>query len=238
MRIAYQQPLRTFYKPVSAILACALLLLSACDTAPDQDEFIPTPRPAIIVVTASGPYYEPFDSSGSWLVGETEHSVGQIEDGRYRLTVNEKSYVAWTHQERSFGEGVYSVDTHFVSGAEGSSFGLIFLAETDLSSFFYAMITADGHYDIGYCEDFCNEQGSLIGGFTFAYTILEGDSTNHLQISIANGDLTFSVNGAPVSQLQGLQREKGVVGLIGETSPYGGLDVFFDNLSVSEASSP
>jgi hypothetical protein len=187
-----------------------------------------------VVVTAVGPYYTPFDEVGDWLIGETTNSQGRIEGGRYVLTVLQPEYIAWTHQQRAFGDGTYEVDASLLGGPEASGFGLLLLATSDVSTFFYCMITGDGRYDIGYCQDACRIQQSLIGGYTLSYAILTDNQTNRLRVDLIDGQLTFWVNGSPVSQIGGLTYSNGLVGLIGESSPYGGFEAAFDNLRVVE----
>jgi hypothetical protein len=71
-----------------------------------------------------------------------------------------------------------------------------------------------------------------------AHTILTGNQVNHMQVELDSGQMTFSINGAPVSQLSGLSYSQGLVGLIGESSPYGGFQASFDNLQIVEEVTP
>jgi hypothetical protein len=221
----------------AAGLLCSILIFSACsEEEPEEVTIIPTPRPTVIVVTASGPYYETFDEAGDWLSGDGTISQGQVVDGQYRLNIDEPSMLAWTHQSQAFGDGIYEVDLALTRGPEASAFGLLLLGSSDLKSFFYCMITGDGRYDIGYCEDGCDVQESLIGEFTLAYTILTGYQTNHLRVELDSGQMTFVINGAPVSQIRNLTYQDGLVGLIVESSPYGGFEAVFDNLHIEKSS--
>jgi hypothetical protein len=233
----------TLYARGSLRLACCVwivaavliaLALSAC--ADPEPEFVTPLRPTVVVITAVGPYYVDFEDAADWLVGESERSRGAVEDGRYVLSVNEPSIFAWTHQQRTFGDGVYEVDAALTRGPEASAFGFLLLGSSDLRSFAYCMVTGDGRYDVGYCEDGCRKQESLVGGFALAYTILTGNQTNHLRVELNDGHLNFLVNGALVSQVDGLNYSNGLVGLVGESSPYGGFEVAFDNLHVTELS--
>ena len=222
--------------PVFVMIGSVLLYLAVIVTACSEPEVettpMPTPRPTVIVVTASGPYYETFDAPDDWLFGDGTISQGQVVDGQYRLNINEPSMLAWTHQKQAFGDGIYEVDAVLSRGPEASAFGLLLLGSSDLRSFFYCVITGDGRYDIGYCEDGCDVQESLIGGFTLAYTILTGYQTNHLRVELDSGQLTLIINGAPVSQIRNLSYKDGLVGLFSESSPYGGFEAVFDNLHI------
>lgn len=224
------RPSRPHSRTALALLMGLAVILTACSGDPN----VPPPRPTVVVVTAVGPYYTPFDEAGDWLVGETTHSWGRIEEGRYLLTVKQPEYVAWTHQQRAFGDGTYEVDASLLSGPEASGFGLLLLATSDVGTFFYCMITGDGRYDIGYCQDGCQTQQSLIGGYTLSYAILTDNQTNHLRVDLIDGQLIFWINGSPVSQIGGLTYSSGLVGLIGESSSYGGFEAAFDNLQVVE----
>ncbi|MBN1310651.1 MAG: hypothetical protein JXB30_04460 [Anaerolineae bacterium] len=208
------------------------LCLSACNmpiVAP-----APTPRPTVIVITAVGPYFAAFDEPGDWLLGDSENSAGRIEGGEYLLTVKQPRMVAWTNQTRAFGDGIYEVDARLSSGPEASGFGLLLLGSSDMSSFFYCIITDDGRYDVGYCRENCGEEQSLIGGYKLSPAILTENQTNHLRVELANGRLNFLVNGALVSQREGITYSSGLVGLFGESAQYGGFEAAFDNLSVVE----
>lgn len=221
-------------RPGPVSLAALVLLAVALSGCAASDVPPTPPRPTVIVVTASGPYFTGFDEADDWLVGDSERSQGQVVEGSYRLRIKEPEYLAWTHQTRAFGDGVYEVDATLLSGAEASAFGLLLLGSSDLRSFFYCMITGDGRYDVGYCENGCRKQESLTDGFTLSYAILTGNQTNRLRVELVDGVLTFLVNGTPVSQVTGLDYAEGLVGFIGESAQYGGFEAAFDNLQVVE----
>jgi hypothetical protein len=167
-------------------------------------------------------------------VGDSENSAGRVEEGEYHLTVKQPRTLAWASQTRAFGDGIYEMDARLVSGPEASGFGLLLLGSSDMSSFFYCFITGDGRYDVGFCQQGCSVEQSLIGGYKISPAILTEDRTNHLRVELSDGQVTFLVNGAPVSQLQGVTYSPGLVGLIGESAQYGGFEAAFDNLSVVE----
>lgn len=214
-----------------AILVTALLL-AACGSDRAADPL--PPHPTAVVITASGPYFTTFDAADDWLIGQSAHSTGAIVDGTYRLSIDEPSTLAWTHQTRAFSDATYEVDVQLVRGAESSAFGLLLLGSSDLHSFVYCTITGDGRYDVGTCQNGCATQESMIGGLTLSYAVLTDFQQNRIRVELANGELTMLVNGTPVSQIQGMQYGEGLVGLIGESSPYGGFEAAFDNLQVVE----
>jgi hypothetical protein len=217
---------------VAATLALGLGL-TACGFVFSQGESPPL-RPTVIVITAAGPYFAAFDEPGDWLVGEGAGSQGRVEEGRYLLSIAESNTLAWTHQQRIFGDAVYEVEATLLHGAEASGFGLLLLGSSDLRSFLYCTITGDGRYDVGYCDNGCETQESLIGGYKLAPAILPDNQTNHLRVELAAGELTFIVNGASVSHVKDLTYTEGLLGLVGESSAFGGMEVAFDNLRVSE----
>ena len=211
----------------TAILACSVPLVGPISSQP-------TPRPTVIVVTAQGPYLDTFDTAGDWLVGEGSYGSGSIENGEYFLNIDETQYIAWVNQPRVFGDGYYEIDARLVHGPESSGFGIFFLGSSDMADFFYVLITGDGRYDIGYCQSGCETQASLTDGYNLAPSILVDNQTNHLRVELNDGEITLLINGAPVSQVQGLQYTEGLVGLIGESSSYGNFQAAFDNLQVIE----
>ncbi len=211
------------------LVVISVLLLVAC-----TDANATPPRPTVIVITSTGPYYATFDDPGDWLIGQSEISQGQVRDGRYWLKVLQPETLAWTTQQRIFGDAAYEVEAQLVSGPEASGFGLLLLGSSDVASFFYCMITGDGRYDIGYCKDSCETQESLIGGYTLAPAILPGNQVNQLRVELKTGTLRLLVNGTLISQIQGLSYSEGLLGLIGESAHYGGFEAAFDNLQVLE----
>lgn len=215
---------------LGAVLCLVAVLVAACNLPTSG----PEPRPTVIVITVEGPYFTSFDDPADWLIGETDNSAGRVEGGMYYLTVKRLGTIAWTHQQRAFGEGIYEVDAQLVSGPEASGYGLILLGASDLSSFLYVLITADGRYDVGTCNEMCETQTSLIGGYQLAYSILPANQNNHLRVELSGGTLNLTINGAPVSAVQGLSYSEGLVGFVGESSRFGGFEAAFDNLSVVE----
>lgn len=211
----------------------ASLLLAACEAGTPVVQEVP--RPTVIVITASGPYFEDFSAPGDWLVGASSRSSGSVESGVYRMLTLEPEMIAWTHESRRFANGIYEVDATLISGPEASAYGLLLLASSDLTTFVYAIITADGRYDVGICRSACAEQQSLIEGFTLGNTINVGlGQVNRLRVEYSSGTLTFLVNGGALSRLQGLEFIEGLVGLYGESSSFGGFEAHFDNLSITE----
>lgn len=219
--------------PLHVAILLSILLLTACSTNPATT---PTPpRPTVIVITAAGPYIALFDEPGDWLLGETDASWGRLVDGQYVLTIKKPRQIAWANQTRVFGDGIYEVDARLSSGPEASGFGMLLMGSSDLSAFLYVLITGDGRYDVGYCDTNCASEKSFIGGYKLAPAILVDNQSNHIKVELDSGQLTLIVNGASISALQGLTYGRGVVGLIGESSQYGGFEAAFDNLSVVES---
>jgi len=220
-----------------SLLLLLSIVLAACNTFSQSDEQQPPPRPTVIMITATGPYFETFDRPGDWLIGQGTRSSGRVENGQYILSIAEPGLFAWTNQQQVFGDGTYELETILISGPEASAFGLIFGADSDLSTFFYAMITGDGRYDIGYCEQSCIVQQSVLEDFTLSDAIRIGTGeVNVLAVALNSGEVTLSINGVAVSRLQDVSYQEGLVGLIGESSQFAGFEVGFDNLSIVEGS--
>lgn len=187
----------------------------------------------MIIITAAGPYFEPFDTGSGWLVGDGTRSSGAVVDGEYVLAINAPSLFAWTHQQRIFGDGAFEFDTRLISGPESSAYGILFGADQNLTQFHYALITGDGRYDIGYCEASCEVQQSLIDGFALNESLFVGiNETNRVLLSLDRGEVVLTINGVAVSRLQDVPYQEGVMGFIGESSQFAGFEVAFDNLSI------
>ena len=209
--------------------------LAACSSTPAPTATY-SPPPTVIVITAEGPYQDTFDSGDGWLSGDSDNSAGQVHDGEYFLSVKKPRSLAWANEPRVFGDGVYEVNARLVSGPEASGFGVLLMGTSDLSAFFYVMVTDDGRYDVGYCEESCSKEQSVIGGYKLSAAILTDNQANHLRITLNKGQLSLEVNGAEVSVVPGLVYSRGVMGFIGESDQYGGFEAAFDNFSVVETS--
>jgi hypothetical protein len=211
-----------------------LLALAACGDAPPTPTLTSAPPPTVIVITAEGPYLAAFDGPGDWLVGDSDNSLGSVHDGEYYLSIKQPRSLAWTNEPRIFGDGVYEVNARLVSGPEASGYGILLMGSSDLSAFFYVMLTGDGRYDVGYCEETCGKEQSIIGGYKLSSAVQTDNQANHLKIILSKGQLSLEINGAPVSAVSGLVYSRGVIGLIGESDQYGGFEAAFDNFSVVE----
>jgi len=213
---------------VPALAGCGSLLGGPTPTS--------APPPTVIVITAVGPYLATFDDPGDWLVGDSDNSLGEVHDGEYFLSVKKPRSLAWTDEPRIFGDGIYEVNARLVSGPEASGYGVLLMGSSDLSAFFYVMLSGDGRYDIGYCEETCGKEQSIIGGYKLSPVIQTDNQPNHLKITLSKGHLSLEVNGAAVGEVQNLVYSRGVIGLIGESDQYGGFEAAFDNFSVVETS--
>ncbi len=215
--------------PILLLLPLIVALVTSCSA-----DSTPPPHPTVIVITAAGPYIAQFDDPQDWLLGETDTSWGRLVDGEYVLTIKKPRQIAWANQTRTFGDGIYEVDARLSSGPEASGFGMLMIGSSDLSAFLYVMITGDGRYDVGFCDQSCAREESLIGGYKLAPAILVDNARNHIKVELKEHTLTLIINGASVSQVQNLSYGRGVVGIVGESSQYGGFEAAFDNLSVVE----
>ena len=227
-----------FHRSISCRVRRLVFWLIALSTSCTTQVQPSPPPPTIIVVTSVGPFQETFDQVGEWLVGESAISSGGVENGAFVLNVKQSQQLAWTHIQREFADGIYEVDARMRRGPEASGFGMIFLASENAKDFLYFEVTGDGRYDIGYCEDWCSVQASLIDGYKLGYTILPAGEINHLRVEINNGSLFFQVNGAPISELHRIEYQPGTIGLLAESSPRGGFEVVFDNFQVAEFPTP
>lgn len=188
-------------------------------------------RPTIVVTQGTGTYFNTFVSKGDWLTGQGAVSRGFIVDGEYHLAIDQAGTIAWSHNQTAFSTGVYSSDVRLVSGPEASAYGLLLLADSAMQSFIYFMITDDSRYDIGICENSCQEMTSFLDGFLFDDTIEIG-TTNTLLVSVEEASIIFSINGNPVRELRDYPVDIGVVGFVGESTPFYGFEAAFDNIHI------
>src|SRR6185503_1248049 len=82
--------------PLPFVIASLLVVftLAACSNETPSPAAT-LPPPTVIVITAEGPYIATFDDPGSWLVGDSENSMGLVHDGEYFLSIKKPRALAW-----------------------------------------------------------------------------------------------------------------------------------------------
>ncbi|MFN2122554.1 MAG: hypothetical protein ACK2UP_03535 [Candidatus Promineifilaceae bacterium] len=180
------------------------------------------------------PYVETFDSEGSWRTGSDTYTEGSIHDGVYDLFIIGDDISRWATPGRDFKDGIYEVEATQVEGPLDNGFGLIFRADTGNGDFYLFKVSGDGYVWIGRYVGEVEDQ-SIIGGHWFESTAVNTglNQTNKLRVVAESGNLIFFVNDKEVGRVTDNKFESGDVGLFAQSLGFGGVRVYFDNLSVT-----
>jgi hypothetical protein len=200
---------------------------------------IPTePEPTIIEVPAAPTlipgllFIDEFtDRSSGWPVETTESSViDYVQDG-YHIAVNTSDSLAWSVVGPTLGNVRILVDASLIGGGEDNYLGAICRYQ-DANNFYMGVITSDGFYAI-----LRRFQG---GSFEFLSSDRWEDSIvinqhmemNLIELACIDNQISLTVNGQLLSQVEDTGILLGDVGLIVGTITADSTDVLFDNFTL------
>lgn len=185
------------------------------------------------------PFAETFDDPGSWDVGSDTYTEGTIADGVYNLLIKDDDVSRWATAGLNFADGVYAVEVTQVAGPLDNGFGMIFRADPEAGDFYLFKISGDGFAWIGRYQDGV-EGEPIIGGHWFeSPAVRQGlAQTNRLRVEANSGNLIFFVNDQEVGRVTDNTFASGDIGLFGQTLGQGGVQLQFDNFTVSPLVEP
>lgn len=181
-------------------------------------------------------YNETFDAPGKWRTGNDADAIGEIHDGVYDLTVAADDVIIWTAAGEDFADGVYQVEATQVDGPLNNGYGMLFRLDDEKDDFYLFKISGDGYVWIGrYRNGGEGEAEPLIGEWWFeSPAIQQGlDKTNTLRVKAEGGNMIFFVNNQEVGRVTDDAFNHGDIGLMVETLGLGGVQVQFDNFTVT-----
>jgi hypothetical protein len=192
----------------------------------------------ILVLSACGgeqPYVETFDEPGTWRVGEDADVDGEIIDGVYRMTMKADDALIWTTAGESFADGIYEVEATQIAGPDNNGYGMMFRIDDNKDDFYLFKISGDGYVWIGRYIGGGAEVDPLIGDHWFESPAVHkgADQMNTLRLKAEGGNLIFFVNGQEVGRVTDNSLAGGDIGLWVESFGQGGVQVEFDNFSVT-----
>ncbi len=172
------------------------------------------------------------DASGKWTQASAEQGSLKIENGAYQMTVSTPNYELPALSGHSYRDVRLEVQATRLSGPMQNLFGLICRAR-DAQNFYFFIISSDGYYAIGRVMA---GQVSLLGQEMMAYNdaIRQGENTNTLQFECLGQALTGSVNGRLIASTQDADFATGDAGLITGAFEESGVEISFDNFSVTK----
>lgn len=185
-------------------------------------------------------YLETFDTPGTWRVASDSNVTGFVDNGVYDFTVLADQLTFWTTAGREFSDGTYEVEATQRSGPVDNGYGMIFRVNDESDDFYSFQISGDGFVWIGrYRQGGIEEAEPIIDDWWFpSEAINQGiDQTNILRVQAEGQNLIFFVNDTEVGRVSDASFANGDIGLMVRTLGLGGVNVEFDNFSVSPLSS-
>lgn len=208
---------------LSIVSALAISVLAACASLPNH-------RVAL-------PYTDAFDDPGSgWIVGERNGSQVGYQDGEYAISVEEPYTNAWGILPIDQADVIIEVDAYPATGTLANDYGV--MCRYNNGTFYYFAITADGFAAIILFDENANQTFTVLtpsSGMMASYEAIHtGSEGNHIRAECIGNQLTLTVNGQQILQaIHHSITRPGDVGLVAGTFEAGGVQVNFDNFSVS-----
>lgn len=207
-------------KPSNRLFAVTLLavfFLTACQTANPgdvlfQDDFSQT--------------------TGGWKVGASDHGLAEYNEGALRVLVSASDAVSLSVPQISFGDARIEVDAWKADGADDNQFGIV-CRYRDLNNFYFLVISSDGYFGVGKFKD---NQFTLLGMAEYqpSEVIQQSAAVNHLRADCIGDTLTLYVNGQKLIEVQDKDFASGSVGVLAGAFQTPGVDVRFDNFTVTQ----
>lgn len=207
------------------VCGVTLLLLIGCnrDTAPEEE------LPSGVL------YQEDFETnSGEWILESDMDAEATINGGQLQVAINSPNLVAWAElSDRKFDDFVLEVDASQLAGPDDNSYGVIFRMK-EQTEFYRFDVSGDGYYEFSRRNDDEANPWTSITEWLDSEAIHKGASTNQIKI-VAQGDhFSFYVNGQLVAEADDDSYRSGGIGLDAGSFSEAGVQIAFDNLTISE----
>lgn len=188
----------------------------------------PTPRPE-----ANLPWYDDFSNpAGGW---HTEVGTGAevgYQEGVIRVFIEGTNLSAWAFGGHEFSDFHLAIDATQVAGPDDNEYG-VQVRIRDSDHFYRFSISGDGYYQV--TKHTKGERPELMtaewGG---SDAINKGAATNHLEVVCQGPTMIFFVNGQQLAQVEDADYASGDVGLYAGAFFETGVEIHFDNLSITE----
>lgn len=180
-------------------------------------------------------YTETFDEPGNWRVESSGDVMGEVQNGVFDFTVNDDELTSWTTAGENFSDGIFSVDATQVAGPDNNAYGLLFRVDDETDDFYSFQISGDGYVWIGrYRDGGAAEAEPIVNDWWFESPVInQGNATNKLSVQAEGQNLIFFVNDQEVGRVTDDAFSSGDIGLIVRTLGVGGVNIQFDNVTVT-----
>ena len=212
-----------------AIIVCVCVIAVGCGN-------LPTPGSPSCVAD-DGSFTDAFDSESpcGWAVFQTESEVVAIDNGAMGIRTTTPGFLAWSNPGESFSDTTLTVESRQIAGPNNNAYGPICRYQ-DEDNFYVFLVSGDGYYAIGKYQsgsaDIIYLTGEAPNHYIQTDVINQGAAPNRIQISCLADQLTLTVNGTQLAQVNDSAFATGDIGLSASLLEAGTLIVEYDNVIV------
>ncbi len=177
-------------------------------------------------------WHDDFSDPGSGWQAESDASaeVG-YHDGVMRIVIQAPNRLAWASSGREYTDFHLTVEATQADGPDDNEYGVLARMQDD-DHFYRFSISGDGFYQIAKYDGGAWEP--LSGDWAPADAIRQGQATNRLEVIAQDAKMTLRVNDEELAQVEDSSYRRGDIGLYAGAFFEPGVEVHFDNLSVTE----
>ena len=190
---------------------------------------------AVFLVACGGeqlPWSDDFsDPASGWQAESDASAEVRCYEGVMSLLVKVPNRLAWASAGREFSDFRLAVEATQVAGPDDNEYGVL-VRMRDADHFYRFSISGDGYYLVSKYDGGAWEV--LNGDWTSSAAIHLGAVTNLLEIVCRGATMTFLVNGVTLTQVEDSSYSRGDVGLYAGSFFEPGVEIHFDNLTVTK----
>ena len=171
------------------------------------------------------------DPASGWQVESDASAEVGYRGGAMRILVKSPNRLAWASAGLELSDFHLAVTTVQVAGPDDNEYGVLVRMQ-DADHFYCFSISGDGYYVVNRYD---GEEWVVLGDdWTPSDAIHPGAATNLLEIVCQGTTMTFLVNGVQLVQVEDKSYSRGDVGLYAGSFFEPGVEIHFDDLTVTE----
>ncbi|MFN2269801.1 MAG: family 16 glycoside hydrolase [Anaerolineae bacterium] len=188
----------------------------------------PTPMPK-----ANLPWSDDFsDPTSGWYTEVGSGAEVGYQEGVIRVFIEGANLSAWAFGGHEFSDFRLAIDATQVAGPDDNEYG-VQVRIRDSDHFYRFSISGDGYFQV--TKHTKGERPELMTAeWVESDAINKGAATNHLEVVCQGPAMTFFVNGQQLAQVEDADYTSGDIGLYAGAFFETGVEIHFDNLSITE----
>jgi len=170
------------------------------------------------------------DAGSGWKAESDASAEADYWNGVMRILVKVPNRLAWVSMEREMADFRLTVDATQFAGPDDNEYGVL-VRMMDAGHFYRFAVSGDGYYLVSKYDG--EVWFPLTGDWAPSSAIRSGQATNQMEIVCEGSYMRFNVNGELVAEVRDDSYPKGSVGLYAGSFFEPGVEVHFDNLTVT-----